>query len=79
MKSCAVKLSKSQRKTDFLFKCLLVTSHTLHFALFASSYNEFFLKFCLCLGDHSYKKQKKYIFIENRKIMWEIVILIRGV
>ena len=61
-------------------ECLLVTSHTLHFPLLASTLIATSLEFLflnLYLGVLFYKKrkEKKKIFIENHKKIWEILIL----
>ena len=62
------------------FKCLFITSRTLHFTLLPPPllYSEvLFLFLILYLGALflQIKKEKKKIFIENHKKIWEIVVL----
>ena len=64
----------------FVFKCLFVTSHTLHFTLFTStstlfrsSFSVFNFAFRRSFVQKKIKENKK-IFIENHKRIWEIVV-----
>ena len=63
------------------FKRLFVTSHTLHFTLFASTstlFRSYFSVFNFVVFNFFTKKkrkEKKKIFIENHKKIWEIVVL----
>ena len=62
------------------FQCLFVTSHTLHFTLFTSTstfFRSYFSVFNFVVFNFFTKKrkEKKKIFIENQKKIWEIVVL----
>ena len=64
------------------FKCLFVSSHTLHFKLFTStstlfksSFSAFNFVFRCSFLKTTKRKEKKKIYIENHKKIWEIVVL----